>query len=123
MNNVVGWFEINVDDMDRAKKFYSNVFQQELQEIPMGDGSQMMGFPWVEGGGGASGALVKNADSKPGAGGITVYFSCVDCAEEQSRVEENGGKVIVPKTNIGEHGFFSLIEDSEGNTIGLHSRS
>jgi len=39
------------------------------------------------------------------------------------KLEENGGKVLVPKTAMGEMGFWGLMEDSEGNHIGLHSQA
>ncbi|MCF8371392.1 MAG: VOC family protein [Bacteroidales bacterium] len=124
MKNVVNWFEIFVDDMDRAKNFYSKVFQKEMIDLPtMGD-EVMCAFAWVEGGEGSSGSLVKHlkGKGKPGVGGTTVYFTCEDCAVEQARVETNGGKVLMPKTSIGEYGFISLFKDSEGNMVGLHSR-
>jgi predicted enzyme related to lactoylglutathione lyase len=58
---------------------------------------------------------------KPGSGGTLVYFTCEDCAIEESRIEGAGGKVIQTKMPIGEHGFCTLAVDTEGNTIGLHS--
>jgi predicted enzyme related to lactoylglutathione lyase len=59
----------------------------------------------------------------PGGGGTLIYFSCVDCAVEESRVEAAGGRVLKPKMAIGAYGFISLVLDSEGNTIGLHSQT
>lgn len=38
-----------------------------------------------------------------------------------SKVEENGGKVVLEKTNIGEFGNIGLFMDTEGNFCGLHS--
>ena len=51
-----------------------------------------------------------------------VYFNAEDCAVESGRAEAAGGKVLSPKHAIGEHGFVAIIEDSEGNAIGIHSR-
>jgi predicted enzyme related to lactoylglutathione lyase len=59
----------------------------------------------------------------PGGGGTLIYFSCNDCAVEESRVEGAGGTVIKPKLSIGAYGFMSLVLDTEGNTIGLHSQA
>jgi len=70
---------------------------------------------------GAGGALVQMDDAKPGPGGSMVYFSCEDCAVEQARVQAAGGEVARPKFMIGAHGYVSLVMDTEGNMIGLHS--
>ena len=122
--NPVNWFEIYVEDMDRAKKFYSQVLDKTLEDMkaPLGmDDLQMVAFPYVHGAINASGALVKSSDMKPGTGGTLIYFSCDDCANEQSRVESAGGSVLQPKYQIGEHGFCAVCMDTEGNTFGLYS--
>ena len=64
---------------------------------------------------------MQDETSMPSAAGTLVYFACRDCAEELSRVEAAGGKVVAPKFAIGEHGFCGLASDTEGNTIGFHS--
>lgn len=118
--NVVGWFEIPVKQMDRAKDFYRNVFKKKLSDLPMND-MEMAVFDMVEHGEAASGALVKSKDTDPCASGTLVYFTCDDINNELSRIESNGGKIVFPKTSIGEHGFISHIIDTEGNKVGLHS--
>ena len=118
--NLVGWFEIYVEDMDRAQKFYEEVFKVELQDLPM-EGMSMRAFPGDHNKPGATGTLVKMEGMNPGSGGTMVYFGCEDCAVEESRVEAAGGKVVQTKMSIGEHGFCSMVLDTEGNTIGLHS--
>jgi predicted enzyme related to lactoylglutathione lyase len=123
-NNVVGWFEIYVSDMARARAFYTAVFDKELQALPaLGDSEcEMWAFPWVDEAPGAAGALVKHAMRGPAqAAGSIVYFSCQDVAIESARAEAAGGMVILPRMAIGPYGFIALIADSEGNTIGLHS--
>lgn len=120
--NVVGWFEIYVNDMERAKAFYNAVFQfGEFMDLS-GGAEQMFAFPWAEGGEFAAGALVKAPGMEAGKGGTVVYFNSVNCATEEARVVENGGKVLKPKFGIGEYGFVSIVEDSEGNIIGIHSK-
>jgi len=122
--NPVVWFELYVTDLARAKTFYKAVFQVELTDMVMPPGSenlQMSTFPWVEKGPGATGALVKSPHMGPGGGGTLVYFSCADCAVEAARAEASGGKVCQPKMSIGPYGFIAIVQDSEGNTIGLHS--
>jgi hypothetical protein len=118
------WVEIYVDEMSRAQNFYETILQIKMSELPMPDGMgemQMMSFPWAEGDNNISGALVKMEDMKPGTGGTLVYFTCDDCSVEESRVENAGGKVLQPKMSIGDYGFCSVIMDTEGNSIGLHS--
>ena len=118
--NPVGWFEIYVQDMDRAKTFYEKTFGQVLEQLPNNQ-LEMWAFPGVCDGGGAAGALVKMAGKDSGGGGIMIYFSCEDCGETETRACDAGAKIHLPKMSIGEHGFISLIYDSEANMIGLHS--
>ena len=120
--NPVVWFEIYVKDMDRAKKFYESVFKVSLNHLPAPiPGLEMWAFPMIEEAMGCAGALTKMEGMDPQGIGTIVYFTCNDCAVESSRVEEAGGAVHRPKTSIGEHGYMALIQDTEGNTIGLHS--
>ena len=122
--NPFTWVEIYVDDMNRARAFYEAVLQIEMvpMEAPGDDDSLVMiSFPWAEGDNNISGALCKMDGMGPGTGGTLVYFTSEDCAVELSRVEAAGGKVIQPKSSIGDHGFISLAMDTEGNMIGFHS--
>ena len=123
--NPVGWFEIYVDDMKRAKKFYEEVLKVNLSELlnptpeqPL----QMMAFPMhAEDVTGASGALVRMEGFKAGGNSTIVYFICKDCSVEESKIAAAGGKVFKSKMSIGEHGFITLGFDTEGNMFGLHS--
>jgi len=120
--NAVGWFDIYVDDMDRAVAFYETVMGQTLE--PMGDPtgeSQMMSFPADMTAYGAGGALTKAPHAGPGAGGTVIYFMAEDCAVQEARVAKAGGVVIRPKFSIGEFGWVSICQDSEGNVIGFNS--
>ena len=124
--NPFTWVEIYVEDMSRAQKFYETVLNIELDELPMPEGMgemQMMSFPWSENERNISGALVKMEHMKAGTGGTLVYFACDDCSLEESRVEKAGGKVLQPKMAIGDYGFCSIVMDTEGNSVGLHSMS
>ena len=115
------WFEIYVDDMPRARAFYEAVFQTQLEAIPTQDDTEMLSFRGAMASYGAMGALVKMEGMKAGGGGTIIYLGCDDCAVEEARVSENGGQVHRPKFSIGDEGFISLVADSEGNVIGLHS--
>jgi len=120
--NPVGWFEIYVQDLARAKKFYETVLAIGLQPLKSPfPGFEFLAFPMVENSYGAPGALVKMEGGPCGGNGIMVYFSCQDCALEEARVAKAGGKVEKSKMSIGEYGFIALVRDSEGNMIGLHS--
>jgi uncharacterized protein len=119
MNNPIQWFEIVTTDLERAKDFYSKVFNLEFQFIEMPDSKMyMFGAPDKVG---SAGSLVQSADNKPSKDGTVIYFSCEDVSIEAERAEKAGGKLLLPKTDIGEFGFFAQISDTEGNRIGLHS--
>ena len=120
--NPVGWFEIYVQDASRAKTFYETVLQTKLERLPNPD-IEMWAFPNQGGGSGegASGALVKKNGFPSGGNSTLVYFTCDDCAAEESRAKTSGGKIQKAKVPIGEYGFMSLAIDTEGNMFGLHS--
>ncbi|PSB29408.1 VOC family protein [Stenomitos frigidus] len=122
-NNPVAWFEIYVDDLARAKQFYESVLSVNLDVLgdPNDTSIEMLSFPSDMEKYGASGALVKMEGFKAGGNSTLIYFSCEDCAVEESKVEAAGGRIQKPKMSIGEYGFISLAIDSEGNMFGLHS--
>ncbi len=120
--NMAGWFEIPVLDMDRAKNFYEKIFEITISVHDLGQ--VIMGwFPNAPEKSGATGSLVKNDKYVPSAtDGPLIYFSCSDLANELGRVVAAGGEILQQKTEIGGgHGFMGLIKDSEGNRIALHS--
>lgn len=119
-HNPVGWFEIYVQDLPRAKAFYEAVFQVKLSDLKS-PGMEMLGFPHGMEHSGAGGALVKMAGVPSGGNSTLVYFTCKDCAVEADRAAKNGGRVHKAKMSIGQHGFIALILDTEGNLFGLHS--
>jgi uncharacterized protein len=120
MKNAVNWFEIPATDFDRACTFYATVLGKDIQK---GD---FMGVPhgylsFTEPG--VGGAVVKyESGLEPAANGVRIFLDVsgdIDGAE--ARVEAAGGRVLMPKTSIGEQGFIVLMIDSEGNQMGLHS--
>ena len=131
LRNPIGWTEIYVEDMPRAKKFYETVLQIQMQKAEMPEGMdaeegseeyfEMMFFPSNMEAPGISGALVKSSMFRPGVGGTLNYFSCEDCEVEISRVAAAGGRVINEKMSIGQYGFCGICTDTEGNPIGFHS--
>lgn len=121
--NPVGWFEIYVDDLKRARDFYESVLNTSLESIgdPSNEQVEMLAFPANYDVYGAAGALVKMPGFKAGGNSTLIYFSCDDCALEQSKILSSGGVVQRPKMSIGEYGFITLAVDTESNIFGLHS--
>lgn len=119
--NPVSWFDIYVSDFERAKKFYESVFELTLFDLPSEWGKQAF-FPFNEQLHNISEAIVERIDNKSNGNNTVIYFESEDCQQELARVEEAGGQILQPKMNIGEFGFVALFSDTEGNTIGLHSK-
>ena len=123
---MVGWFEIPVRDMDRAVKFYNEVFQINIAVHDMGE--LIMGwFPFADDKEvkGAAGSLIYHKDFyTPSMEGTLVYFTSRsgDVNDELSRIENAGGKILKTKTQISpDHGYMALFMDTEGNRVALHS--
>lgn len=122
--NPVVWFEIYVNDIERAKIFYGAVFGTQFAKLEapgQPPGMEMWAFPMQQNGMGIGGALVKMPGLEAGGHNVLVYFECADCAVEAAKAAKSGGSLVKEKTSIGPHGFFALVTDSEGNMIGLHS--
>jgi imidazolonepropionase-like amidohydrolase/predicted enzyme related to lactoylglutathione lyase len=120
-SNPVGWFEIPVTDMARARAFYEQVFKVKLQPLNFGP-LEIAIFPMRAGTPGAAGALMKGEAFHPSQQGVQIYFITPDVDGTLKRVEEHAAKVVLPKTPMGPLGFVASFEDSEGNRIGLRSR-
>jgi predicted enzyme related to lactoylglutathione lyase len=124
-HNPVGWFEIYVNNIERATKFYETILATKLTPLPMPDGlpntMRMMAFPMESSMFGASGALVQMEGFAAGGNSTIVYFSSVDCAIEAGRVIAAGGTLHQEKISLGQYGFMALAMDTEGNMFGIHS--
>ncbi|MDQ3109398.1 MAG: VOC family protein [Bacteroidota bacterium] len=120
--NSLNWFEIAVTDFDRAKKFYEAVFGFTMQVMDFG-GFKMGMFPSTPGNGKLSGAIVHGESYKPSQEGTLVYLNGdPDLQVALDKVEDAGGKILQPKTQISpEYGNMAIILDSEGNRVALHS--
>ena len=122
MANAVNWFEMPVNDINRAKEFYAKVFDVEFFEREF-FGTKMAFFPGDMDAPNISGALVQGETYVPSKEGSMVYFHCPqDVNIQLERIRENGGTVINEKTDLGEDmGFIAHFIDTEGNRVGLHS--
>jgi predicted enzyme related to lactoylglutathione lyase len=121
MPNAINWFEIPANDFDRAVTFYSAVLGVEIVK---GDfmGEPQAFFPSDRES--VGGAIVKSDRLTPSLTGTLIYLNLgtvEDLDRALARVEPSGGKVCVAKTDIGDPGFIGLIQDTEGNSIGLHA--
>lgn len=122
--HAVSWIEIPVTDFDRAKKFYSTIYDFDMPEMQMGP--NRMGFLLHDQqGGGIGGAIVQGEGYQPATVGSKVYLNGGDNLDTVlNRVAGAGGKIILPKTEITpEFGYFAIFEDSEGNQVSLHSQN
>jgi predicted enzyme related to lactoylglutathione lyase len=113
----VHWFDIPVIDIERAKNFYSSIFQIDIQMLEAGE-YKMAIFQTEK----ATGALVEGPALTPSKNGFLPYFDGgSDLNNILSRVEAAGGKIEVKKSDLGDHGFYAIFHDTEGNRLGLHS--
>ena len=121
MTNAINWFEIPATDFSRAKKFYETILGTELMEMPFPHGKYAM-FPADMQNGGVGGGLMQSDGFNPSKDGTVVYLNGgEDLSTALSKVEAAGGKIIMPKTSIGQNGFMAHFIDTEGNKVALHS--
>jgi predicted enzyme related to lactoylglutathione lyase len=119
--NALNWFEISVNDISRAKKFYEQIFEIQMTEMEM-SGMKYAMFPFDPANEKVGGGLAQSQMHKPGSTGAIIYLNAnPDLQNVLNRIEKAGGKITMPKTNIGENGFMAFFNDTEGNMIGLHS--
>ena len=121
MANVINWFEIPAKNFDRACKFYSNILGGEIQ-IMDAPGGMKYGFLPGTTKDAVGGAVVSGEGYEPSNKGSVVYLNGGDdLSKPLSKIEKAGGKILMPKTSIGENGFMAHFTDTEGNRVALHS--
>jgi len=121
--NTINWFEISVQNLNRAKTFYESIFDIKMNTSNE-MGMEMAFFPMEMGNGKISGCLCQSQSHKPSADGVKLYLNAnPDLSVVLSKVAEYGGKVIMTKTKItDELGYMAFLVDTEGNSIALHSQ-
>jgi uncharacterized protein len=122
MKNLISIVEIPTIEFPRAVKFYQTILNTSIEEINM-DGTLMGLFPSDEET--VSVALINSVQYKTSTDGVVVYFNAGDDLQiVLDKIKANGGKIIVPKTDIGSGiGFYAMFVDTEGNKLGLHSKN
>lgn len=123
MKNAINWFEIPVNNYERAKKFYSQILGVEIKDHHMEDKNMKYGiFPYDMENHNIGGAIMQMEGMNPSTDGSTVYLNGgEDLSIPLSKVEAAGGKVIMPKMDIQENGFIAQFTDTEGNRVAFHS--
>ncbi len=113
---VINWFEIPVTDLARSTRLYEAMLDIKLMQLPQraifkGDALE-----------GTGGALVVDPRREASKTGTTIYLNARDGVDRAlARAVEAGAKVVTPATSIPPNGTFALVEDFDGNVIGLHT--
>lgn len=120
MNSFISLFEIPATDISRAINFYQSILGVSIEKMVI-PGMEMGVFPYENQT--VTGVIMKGEGFNPSADGVTIYLNGGNNLQIiLDKVEENGGKIIVPKTaHADESGFFALFLDTEGNKLGLNS--
>ena len=119
----MNWFEIPVEDFERAKIFYSKILDFDMPTMNMDQITKGI-LLYDQPGGGAGGAITTGPGTKPASDtGIRIYLNSGKNLETiLNRVESAGGKIIQHKFKINDEiGHIAVFQDTEGNQIGLHS--
>jgi predicted enzyme related to lactoylglutathione lyase len=114
-------FQIPVDNFERAHQFYSRLMEYELQILETPEFT--LGIFQFEQEKGVGGCIIQSKELTPSKQGTMVYFHAgPDLQPFLQRSTLAGGTVFVEKTPLGpEMGFYGIIDDTEGNRIGLYS--
>jgi uncharacterized protein len=109
------WFEVPVDNLDRAKKFYKEMFGWKFAELP----AAVNEYWHIDTGGPDAspdgGLMLRMHPQQP----ITNYVSVPSITKAAAKVERLGGTVCKPKTAVPGMGYFAICLDTEKNTFAL----
>lgn len=116
MRGTVSWWDIQVDDLGAAQRFYGEVFGWTFPMagpdfVVVSDGTEMVGQLYVS--------------AEPVSGrGIRVYFETTDVEGVLAKVSRAGGKVKTERSLISpERGWYAEFTDPSGVVIGLWTRT
>jgi hypothetical protein len=111
MAHEICWAEIVGPNLEAAKKFYGSVFGWGLME-------GMPGYAMFQGGEQHGCGFMAPKEGMPQNGTI-LYVSCDRIETKLADIQEHGGRVVMPKTEVPGHGWFALFQDPNGNVEGL----
>jgi predicted enzyme related to lactoylglutathione lyase len=121
MSGKVVHFEIPYDDGERARRFYKEAFDWQLQEMPGMEYTLVVTGPSTDTGpsepGFINGGML--AREEGAAAGPVVVMDVASIDECLATIERLGGSTVVPKQPVGEMGFTAYVKDTEGNVVGL----
>jgi hypothetical protein len=107
--------EIPADDLPRARRFYSELLGWEIGDMPEFADYPLFSFGAIERAGGALGLRGKTVGNQ-----LRVYFDVDSIDQVLPKVARLGGKVVEPKTEIPNMGWYAVIDDTEGNQVALY---
>jgi hypothetical protein len=114
-------FEIPYDDGERARRFYKEAFDWQLQEMPGMEYTLVVSGPSGDSGptepGFINGGMLAREESASTGPVVVIDVDSIDATV--TKVEGAGGSVVVPKQPVGAMGFTAYVKDPEGNVIGL----
>lgn len=109
-------FDIPVEDIERAKKFYKELLNWKIERLPGPMEYYEISTSNEKGEEGVGGGMTKRQEENDI---ITNYFGVSSMDEYLSKVQELGGKIIMPKTPIPGYGYLAVCLDTENNRFGL----
>ncbi len=118
--NAINWFEIPALDLDRAYNFYFSILNGNVRKGTFGNGELILfNVPFATGEA-VGGSIVVRPDLKPSTDGAVIYLNAFGKLKDAvDKVEQAGGKVIMPHIDLGKFGVSAIIIDTEGNKMGL----
>ena len=109
-------FNIPTDDIERAKKFYTKLFNWKIERLPGPMEYYEITTTSEKDEGGVNGGMTKRENPYDR---ITNYVDVQSIDEYLTRVEKLGGKIVLPKTTVPGFGYLAVCIDTENNTFGL----
>jgi predicted enzyme related to lactoylglutathione lyase len=121
MSNTIHWIEISTNNIERAATFYNTVLDIDIK-VMEAMGMKTAFFPHTAETQ-SGGCLMQGPNYEPSDKIAIVYLNGgEDLQTALNRVADVGGKIVLPKTVIGQNGFMAHIIDTEGNKVGLFSK-
>ncbi len=109
-------FNVPADDVERAKKFYTELFGWKIEKLPGPMEYYGISTTNEKGEEGLGGGMSKREDPHET---ITNYVAVPSIDEYAAKVEKLGGKMVTPKMSVPGYGYLAVCLDTEHNVFGL----